>query len=217
MRRVIHIIAVIAMAQLLVLSGFVGTLAWRGALGQERLESALRALRGDAQTSPAAATQSASQPAATRPARELLPEDEDAARIRRVELDRRQREIADQWDMVQSAQVALLREREKFAADKKEWETALKRQAEEAALSGAAKEMEYLSGIKAEMAKDLLRQKKDPDVVGILLQMESRTGRKIIEACKTDEERLWIGRILEQLRQRNDRQAEALTAGQESR
>ena len=44
--------------------------------------------------------------------------------------------------------------------------------------------------------------------------METRTGRKIIESCKTDEERLWIGRILEQLRQRNDRQAEALTAGQ---
>lgn len=217
MRRVYQVIAIFAIAQLLALSGFIGTLASRGALQPDRLENALRALRGDAQPPPAATTQPASQPASTRPARELLPEDEDAARIRRTELDRREREIADQWDLVRSAQVELLREREKFAAEKKEWEAALKRQAEEAALSGAAKEMEYLSGVKPETAKSLIRQKKDADVVQILLQMNSRIGRKIIEQCKTEDERLWIGRILEQLRQRNTRQAEALTAGQESR
>ena len=41
-------------------------------------------------------------------------------RARRTELDRRERELSDQWAMLQSAQVELMRERERFSADKKE-------------------------------------------------------------------------------------------------
>src|SRR5262245_12050449 len=100
MKRLFHIVAVAAIAQLLALTGFVATLASRGALNADRLENVLRSLRGDAQPSPVATSQPASAPTATQPARELPPEDEDAARIRRTELDRREREIADQWDLV---------------------------------------------------------------------------------------------------------------------
>lgn len=218
MKRLYGLLAGLSVAQLLVLSGFLITLAMRGALAPQRVEGALRALRGDMQNSPGAASQPASAPASepSEPptVREQIADDEDAVRIRRTELDRRERELADQWDLLKSAQLEHLRERESFAKEKADWEAALKKQAEELALSGATKELEYLSIIKADMAKDMLRQKKEPDVVALLLQIETRTGRKIIESCKTDEERLWIGRIMEQLRQRNNHQAEALKTGQ---
>lgn len=213
MKRLYSVLAALAFGLLLVQTGFVATLAARGQLGSERISRVLRTLRDNAPSSPSAASAPASQAAASMPASRPAGDDDASIRARGLALERREREIADQWNLLREAQIELVRDREKFSTERQEWEAALKRQAQEAALSGAAKELDYLSSIKAEIAKDLLRQKKDPDVVGLMLQMETRTGRKIIESCKTDEERQWIGRILEQLRQRNQRQAEALGAG----
>ncbi|MCK6485371.1 MAG: hypothetical protein HUU22_13640 [Phycisphaerae bacterium] len=186
-----------------------------GALTGDRLDAAIAALRGESTpTSQPASTSAPSAPSAqNQPPAALIAREEASAKTRRVELDRREREIQDQWAMLQSAQIELLRRQEALAAERAAWEESLKRQAEELALSGAAKELEYLESIKPQLAKELLHQKSDADVVQLFLQMDARTGRKIMESCKTQEERLWIGRILEQLRQRNDRQAEDLTAG----
>jgi len=214
MKKVGQIIGWAAVAQFLALIGFAATLAARGALTPGRLTAAAAALRGQVPAASQPASQPASRPAQQLPANEQNAREETADRIRRTELDRREREIMDQWELLRSSQVTLLRDREQFEQHRKEWESAMKRQSEERDLSGAQKELEYLSGIKAALAKEILRGKKEPDVVQLLLQMETRTGRKIIESCKTTEERLWIGRVLEQLRQRNDSQAEALTAGE---
>lgn len=214
MKTIYQAVAVLAIAQLLALAGFAGTLAARGAFSRDRLAAASAALRGDIPAASQPASQPATQPAQTSPPAGQLPRGAAGEQIRTTELDRREREIQDQWALLQSARLTFLREREQFEQSRKEWATALKRQAEERDLSGAQKELEYISSVKAALAKDILRQKKEPDAVQLLLQMETRTGRKIIESCKTPEERLWIGRVLEQLRQRNDSQAEALTAGE---
>lgn len=215
MKHFYRYFSAIAVAHFLALIGFVATLAAGGALTGDRLDAAIAALRGESTpTSQPASTSAPSAPSAqNQPPAALIAREEESAKTRRVELDRREREIQDQWAMLQSAQIELLRRQEALAAERAAWEESLKRQAEELALSGAAKELEYLESIKPQLAKELLHQKSDADVVQLFLQMDARTGRKIMESCKTQEERLWIGRILEQLRQRNDRQAEDLTAG----
>ncbi len=215
MKHFYRYFSAIAVAHFLALIGFVATLAAGGALTGDRLDAAIAALRGESTpTSQPASTSAPSAPSAqNQPPAALIAREEASAKTRRVELDRREREIQDQWAMLQSAQIELLRRQEALAAERAAWEESLKRQAEELALSGAAKELEYLESIKPQLAKELLHQKSDADVVQLFLQMDARTGRKIMESCKTQEERLWIGRILEQLRQRNDRQAEDLTAG----
>lgn len=212
-RRLYNAFAMLAFGIVLVLSGFVATLATRGALTADRIDAALAALRGEAAQSPEASSQPASQSSGAEHRTATMPAHHRERDIVTTELDRREREIADQWELLRSAQMEFIREREKFAQEKRLWEATLKRQAEEASLSGAAKELELISELKPKDSKELLRQKKDADVVQLLLKLDTRTGRKIIESCKTDEERQWIGRILEQLRQRNDRQAEDLTAG----
>lgn len=205
----------IAVAQFLALIGFVATLSAFGVLTGDRIDAAIAALRGE--PPPASQPASTSAPGAAsaqnQPPAALIAQEEESAKTRRVELDRREREIQDQWALLQSAQIELLRRQEAFASERAAWEESLKKQAEERALSGAAKELEYIESIKPPLAMDLLRQKSDADVVQLFLQMDARTGRKIIESCKTQEERLWIGRILEKLHERDAAQAEVLAAG----
>ncbi len=216
MKRIYQIITAVAWAQFLALIGFMATLAVSGAFTRDRLASAVAALRGEFPDTPSSASQPTSRSTQFSPTPERIAREEEATRVRRTEMDRRERELEDQWTMLRESQLELLRSQEAFGQKRSTWRDALERQAAERDLLGAKKELEYVSTVKASLAKDILRQKKDADVVQLLLQMETRTGRKIIESCKTTEERLWIGRILEQLRQRNESQAEDLTAGQTS-
>ena len=132
----------------------------------------------------------------------------------RTELDRRRREIEDGWKLLETQQLALFRDRESLDAETKRREAAAREAAEKAGDSGYKKEIDVLGGLKAKQAKDLLKQKKDADVAAILLKLEDRRVRQIVGECKTNEERLWIGRILEKLHQRDATQAEVLSARQ---
>ena len=77
---------------------------------------------------------------------------------------------------------------------------------------GFKKNLAYLSSIKPENAKFLLQDMKESDSVRFLLEMEPDTGKKIIDKCITQEDRQWIGRVLDQIRARDVLRAEALVA-----
>lgn len=188
-------------------------LAWsKGWLEKDRLRNAYAVLTGegddDATTKPAddkdgrVATSS-----------EQIKKNKDAEEIARTELERRKREIQNGWDLLERQQLALLRSQESFEEQKKRHAEALERKAEEAGDEGLKKELDILSGLKAKDAKELLKLKDDADVVRIMLEMEPRKARKIVSECKKSEERLWIGRILEKLHDRDAAQAEVLAAG----
>ena len=136
---------------------------------------------------------------------------EDAERIAAMELQRREREIQDGWRMLEIRQLALVREKETLEQDRKRRQEQ-RRRSEKAGDGGATKELEVLAGLKAKQAKELLRQKQDTDVTRILMAMEDRRVRKIVGECKTNEERLWIGRVLAKFHERDATQAEVLDA-----
>lgn len=205
------ILSMINLAALLVGAAYAGKHGW---FQRDRLREAVAALNGENAVPETATT----MPVADEPASEPTPDERirrntDAEQIARTELDRRSREIQDGWSMLERQQIALVQARESFESQKKEYEEAQKRRAEAAGDDGLKRELEILSGVKAKDAKELLKQKQDADVVRILLAMEERKARKIVSECKTDEERSWIGRILEKLHDRNAFQAEALVAG----
>lgn len=193
-------------------AGALGYAAYAGMLTADRLEAAFGALRG---LGPSAAA--ASQPsnlfaeAADLPTSQ--PDDEMGTDVLRAELAQREADVRHQWDMIKAAQLQLLRDREQFEQDKRDAAAMASRREKPDGGEGYARELEYLSSIKAKSAKDFLRMKKDADVVEIMVALEPRVGRKIIDACKSQEDRLWMGRVLEQLRQRNHDQAEVLASG----
>lgn len=212
MKRLWILISVMAVLHLAALGGAVGYAAMQGWLARERVLAAAAALRGEAPEI-AATTRPAEAAEPARPAGERIERVADVQEKARIDLARREREIQDQWQLLEARQLALLQEKERFEEEKKRYAATLAEQARLAGSSGQQRELEIVSGLKAKEAKDLLLQKDDAEVVRMLMGMEPRQARKIVSACRTEEERLWIGRVLRKLHEQDAAQAEALGAG----
>lgn len=209
-KRVLQIVSGLALVNLVVLIGLTGFLFGTGRLDAERIDQIGEVLKGNwpADDGPDVATTLAAAPAQDSSAK--IHRDEEIEEILRRRFDRQRREIADQRALVDAARLVVLRQREGFEQEKHAWEQAKLAWQRERQMDGFAKELEYLSSIKSKQAKELLRLKADPDVVKVLMEMDTRKGKKIVDECKTPEERAWIARILEQIRRQNDLAADQL-------
>ncbi len=212
MKRLFTLAALVAVANLAALIGLAGYAHAQGWLTQERVREALAILKGEQEET------AASQPA---DAQENLPKST-VERIQRnreieeryvIELNRREREIQDAWKLLETRQLDMLREKEALEETKKRFAEEVAQRVQQADDSGLQRELSILSGIGPKDAKDLLRQKQDADVVWLLMTMDVRKARKIVSACKANDERLWIGRVLSKLHEQDATQAEALGAG----
>jgi len=213
MKQVAKIMLIVLGLNLL---GAIGYAGYSGMFAGDRLGAAFAALRGVG-PSAAAASQPVDQDGAGEEVSASQPSADGAldagVDVLRAELALRESDVRHQWEMIRVAQLQLLRDREQFEQEKKDTLAMASQREKPDGGEGYARELEYLSGIKAKSAKDFLRMKKDADVVEIMVALEPRVGRKIIDACRSQEDRLWMGRILEQLRQRNHDQAEVLASG----
>lgn len=208
-----------ALAVIVVLNviGAVGYAGYAGFFEGPRLSAAWAALRkspaemAGVPTTTSAPTSAESEPMAHAPTSRPAAAGE-SSEVAQIELDQRDSELKQQWEQIRAARLQLLRDREAMEHEKTGAMTTSKEREKPVDSEGYKKSLEYLSSIKPKQAKDFIRMKKDADAVAILMALEPRVGRKIIDACKTAEERQWMGRLLEELRQRDDRQAEALAA-----
>lgn len=213
MKRLWTVISIMAVLNLTALAGLTAH-AWnQGWLQPDRIHNAVAELKGtQEETAPAlAATDEDHKPTAR--SADRIRRNEEAAEKQRIELARRQREIKDGWKLLETQQLVLLRNRETFEDKVKQLEARNKQAAKEKGDSGIQKELDIISGITPKAAKELLKLKSDAEVARILLAIDNRKVNKIVKQCKTSEERLWIGRVLEQLHDRDAARAEVPGAG----
>jgi hypothetical protein len=214
-RRSFFVLSIVSMMNLAALIGY-GTFAWnRGWLEKKRVHEALAVLRDGMKESSAAAATSrpAESPSMEGGSGEQIRRNAEGDEVLRTELQRREQEIQNAWRLLETQQLALVRQKEDFDAEKKRVAAQLAARAAHGKDDGFEKELEILGGVKAKDSKELLRQKPEPDVVRILAALDVRKARKIVSECKTQEERLWIGRILDKLHERDAAQAEVLRGG----
>ncbi len=213
-RKVVNILGMLSLAAVLAAGGTAGYLWFKGTLNGGSLQAAATVLTTkpvyqDATASrPASGSQPAARVAGTRTAAGL--EDEAAAAS---ELDMLRRQIANEKAMAEQARLGVLREREKMEQQRKQWEAGRQKELEAAQQSGAQKELDYLSTMKPAQALPLLRGKSDGEAARVLMAMETRKGKKILELCKKPDEQEWSKRILELIREKNNVQAAALAGG----
>lgn len=218
-RKTVNILGILCLVLVLAAAGVVATFVVKGTLTRDSLKAAMEAV-----TRPPARN-AATQAAASQPAKSSAEdpssdgEDPEAdksdeaqiAEAARLEMMRRQ--LTNEQALVQAARVNLQREQEQFEQGRKQWETGRQQEQAVAQRTGAQKELDYLSSIKPAQALEVLRAKSDDEASGILMAMETRKGKKIIELCKTADEKEWLKRILEMIRQQSNVQAQALTGG----
>ena len=214
MKRLFTTISLLALVNLGGLAGLVGYAWSKGWIEQDRVRRAIAALKGE-QEEPALATGKArgSEPKSAGQAIERIRRNEESEEQHRIELVLREQEIKKGWELLASRDLALLREKEALEEEKRRFVAERERLAETDGSSGLKKELEVLSGVNPKTAKDLLKLKDDADVVRILMSMDQRKVSNIVKQCKTNEERLWIGRVMEQFHDGNATQAEDLGAG----
>lgn len=216
MKRFLTALALVSMINMAAIGGLAAVAFTKDWLAKDRVVRAFAVLRGEEQAEPAAATTSMPAVEADQPpiaSSEQIRKQREADEIARTELERRRREIQNGWELLERQQLAFVQAKEAFEDGRKRYEEETRRRAEQDEDGGFRKELDIIAGLKAKDAKELLRLKQDADVVRILMEMEPRKARKIVGECKKSDERLWIGRILEKLHDRNAVQAEVLAAG----
>jgi hypothetical protein len=212
-KRWFTILSLLAITHVVALAGGVAYAWSQDWLNKDRVRQAVAVLRGEQDDGPDDTEQEPDVVEPPKSAGERIRRNVETDERARIELARREREIQDRWHQLEARQLAFLREREAFDQQQRRHATQQKEKAEQAGDSGLKKELEIVAGLKAKNAKALLRLKDDADVVRILMALEVRQARKIVGACKTDEERSWIERILGKLHEQNADQAEVLDVG----
>lgn len=218
MRRIVSVLALLAIVHLLAFAG-LGTYAYkRGWLEPERVRAAFAALTGEEETptTQPAGNQNAVAMTTTapgQPVNKIIRRNEEAEEQYRIELERRDRELRDAYALLETKWLEVVRQQEALESQKKRFEDEQERLAKEAGNNGLQAEIDTLAAVDAKTALPLLRQKDDAEAVRILMAMEERKRAKIVKQCKTPEERQWIGRILEQFHETSVAQAEDLGAG----
>lgn len=211
MKRIFTALAIVALVNMVALGGVAVYARMQNWLSKDRVRRAVAALKGE-DKKPEQPTSAPADKAAEALVRKVPAADADEGVIR-TELDRRNREIQDGWQLLETRQLALVRDRESLEAERVRHAKELEEKTQAPGDSGWQKELEILGDIKPKQAKELLQQKRDADVVAILKSLDDRKVKKIVGECKTAEERSWIGRILEQLHDGRATQAEVLNAG----
>jgi hypothetical protein len=214
-KRLFLAISLMSVLNMAALCGLFGYAWMQGWMTPDRVRQACAVLVGEGAEAPDVANgEGASEVVGdARATSDLIRGNKQADERYRIELDRRKKEIENGWAQLQLQQLALVQRQEAFDADKKRFATEREQLAEKEGDSGFQAELETLSAIDAKNAKELLKLKSDADVVRILMAMDGRKRSKIVKTCKTDEERLWIGRMMEMFHDSAAAQAEDLGSG----
>lgn len=199
-KRMYHILAWLALANLFAVGGLVGYLFASGRLNAERIEQIAVVLRGEFPQPQVQATQPEAVVEKPQTSREELARLEAKRRIYALIAERQQREIEDRNKLSESIKFDVNRQLEQIESKAQEF-TQQKEQAQKVAeQSGFQETLDIFSEMDPKIAKDILRTHcKDADAVRMLMQMDSGRRKKIVNGCKTPEEKEWMSRLLAQM------------------
>ena len=201
LKRFYHLLALLAMINLFAVGGLVAYLFTSGRLNAQRVEQIAVVLRGEFPTSqPAvASTQPARQEENAQGSGAELVRQQEQKELLELTRGRREREIRDRDVLDQRIQLEtrqLLEKLEKKEKDLQKAKQVLSTEGEEA---GFEKQITLLSKAEPKLALQLLKAQKEPDAVQLLMKMDENRVKGIINACKTEDDRTWVGRILNQI------------------
>jgi len=200
LKRFYHALALLALVNLFAVAGLMGYLFASGRLNAERMDQIGEVLRGEYPLAEVAASRPADEKVVPQRSREEIAALRDQRERVQLVSERLKCESADRETLDQSVQLQVLRRLEEIEKKNKLFEQQKKAFETQNEQEGFSQALEMYSSMTPKLAKDLLKSReKNADVVRILMKMEPGRRKKIVNVCKTAEEKLWIGRILIQI------------------
>jgi flagellar motility protein MotE (MotC chaperone) len=199
-KKTYHTVALLALLNLLALGGGVGYLLATGQLNRQRIEA-----MGDVLRSKDAAAEGEAPAEATKEEEPALVERVGNAQLEdeifRRMADRRRAELDQMNATVRAARLEVVREREALSRREEEFKSQLRNRRKQLETEGFQKDLDLFSSMKASDAIYYLLQKPKEDAAKLLLAMETRKAKKIVEAAKSPAERQAMSEILAMLRE----------------
>ncbi|NLE61374.1 MAG: hypothetical protein GX616_23745 [Planctomycetes bacterium] len=202
LKRFYHLLALLAMINLFAVAGLIGYLFASGRLNAERVEQMAVVLRGEfpASQPAAAATQPAERDEKPQGSGEEIAEHREKKELLALQDSRRVRELRDRDLLDKRIQLEtrqLLEKLERKENELRQQKQVLEKEGEQA---GFERQLDLLSKTEPKLAMQLLKnQIKEPDAVQLLMKMDENRVKAIINACKKEDDKAWIGRILNQI------------------
>lgn len=206
LRKAYDIAATLALLNLLGLAGLVGALVATGRLDRERGIQLVQVLRGETPMADVPPTMPATtQAELENPEVAPLPTGaapSETAEVLRREAERLRTELDQRLALSNRILLRVSMERETLQREQAE---AARRQQEteaEADTTGFRKQVEIFEGLSSKIAIDYLLNVGDPDdAARLLVAMDPRKSRKIVEAAKAEPQKAAMQQILQRVRE----------------
>ena len=206
LKRLFNMLVLVALVNLFALIGFAGYLFASGRLNEDRINQMARVLRGELDEEDASTTQpsESEEEPPIRSAVEIAKANE-RSRYNELMSERHLRQIEDRRRLGEDTRIEVDRLLEEIGQREARVQKQLEAVRQEKELAGFEKQLEVYAKLEPKRAKDLMmKEMTEADVVHLLMAMDESKVVKIGNACKTDEELNWIGRILNQIGQVHD-------------
>lgn len=203
LKRLFNMLVLVALVNLFSLIGFVGYLFATGRLDKDRINQVAMVLRGefDEEDSPTTQPSGEQETAPIRSAAEIAQANE-RSHYGELLSERYLRQVEDRRRLSEDTRIEVDRLLEEIGRREKRVQKQLEAIRQENELTGFQKQLDVFARLDPTQAKDLMmKEMKEADVVHLLMAMDENRVPKIINACRTDEELSWIGRILNQIGQ----------------
>ena len=198
-KKAYRLLALLALLHLLAAGGGLAYLVGTGRLDGERLEQIANVLRGELSTPQAAQAQEIARVEAPAKSAEAIEREQTAEQIKRHEIDRRLAELEQQAATARAALLKVTRQREAHQREKEEFAAQRRQRDKQERSEGFRKDLDLLGSLKPKVAVDYLLQKPTEDAAQMLLLMETRKAKRIIEAARTPAQRKKMAEIYQLL------------------
>lgn len=198
LKKFYRLFAALALIHVLAAAGLIAYLASSGYLTPDRVRAAINVIKnGDAQPVEMDAKQTTTGKARTAAAESdnIAAPDPQAEQIRRLNLERVRTHAQQQLILAKRQLVQVQRDREEFEKMIADHDASREQQSEEARSEAFDKELEIVSQLKPKIALDRLLLLPPDNAARLLMNMETRKAKKVVEAAHKDDGK-WM-RIME--------------------
>ncbi|UCD28307.1 MAG: hypothetical protein JSV03_14670 [Planctomycetota bacterium] len=202
LKRIYHIIVLLALVNFFAVVGLIGYLTAVGRLDTEGMAQMVLILRGELPATRPALCLLPRPGATTQPSGTYIFGKKTADETQLLVLERRKCELEDRRRLNQSIRFEIdrkladfQRQQKAFSLEKEDFYAQIRQQ-------GFEKTLEMLSSVEPEIARDLLmkgEEFEDMDVVRLLMAMDDFRAKKIVNTCQSQDELDWIRKILAQI------------------
>jgi len=210
LKKTYHLAALLALLHLLVASGGLVFLLATGRLNRERAGQIAGVLRGDLPAAQAAQVEEEAPVAPPTKSVESIEHEQRQEEMVRYMSDRRRAELEQQAATGRAALLQVTREREALSRQAEELETQRKQRMQQEESEGFRKDLELFGSMKPKDAVYYMLQKQPEDAARMLLMMDTRKAKKIVEAAKTPAERKTMSQVLQTMREIDPTETESL-------